>query len=85
MFTFFVKFVNNDFFIFLKKKSMCKLILYCTENVSLNIAKWVYDIADCCYHDASCMLCLKKMKKSSSEGKGKKAEKDKDRLFCTGC
>jgi len=62
MFTFFlVGFVNNrNFFLFFllgkKIESMCTFILYCTENVSLNIAKWVYDdIAECCYH-ASCML-----------------------------
>lgn len=32
--------------------------LFCIaqKTFSLNIAKWVYDIADCCYHDASCML-----------------------------
>lgn len=37
---------------------------------SFNIAKWVCDIADCCYHDASCMLWKKKKERK------KEAEKD---------
>lgn len=84
-----VGFVNNSdsfFFIFgeqrqkkqRKYQNMCTFILYRTEKkitFSLNIAKWVCDIADCCYHDASCMLGKKKTQ-------GKQKER---RLFCTGC
>lgn len=34
---------------------------------SLNIAKWVYDIADCCYHDASYVVKKKKRMKKEAE------------------
>lgn len=57
---FVVGFVNNsNFFIFLGKKKLKVCVhLFCIAQkmFSLTIAKWVYDIADCCYHDASCML-----------------------------
>lgn len=46
---------------------------------SLNIAKWVCDIADCCSHDASCMLWKKKKKER------KKKNDEKAQPFCTGC
>lgn len=38
---------------------------------SLNIAKWVCDIADCCYHDASCVLWKKQKKKKQSRKRWK--------------
>lgn len=66
---------------------MCKFILYRTENVSLNIAKWVYDIADCCYYDASCMLWLRKLKKIIIRGEEKEKHEELVvlyRLFISG-
>lgn len=86
MFTFFVVgFVNNsNFFIFLEKKKISKVCvhLFCIAQkmFSFNIAKWVCDIADCCYHDASCMLWKKKKGKKKRSRKRRKAQ-----TFCTGC
>lgn len=64
MFTLYVVgFVNNDnvFFILLffweKILKVCVQLFCISQKMfSLNIAKWVYDIADCEYHDASCMV-----------------------------
>lgn len=38
---------------------------------SLNIAKWVYDIADCCYHDASYVVKKKKKNEKRSRKRRK--------------
>lgn len=55
---FVVGFVNNSIFLFFGEKIKVCVHLFCIAQkmFSLTIAKWVYDIADCCYHDASCML-----------------------------
>lgn len=68
---FVVGFVNNSnfflfSFIFLEKNIVCvQLFCIAQKMFSLNIAKWVYDIADCDYHDA----CENKRKEKEEPSK----------------
>lgn len=81
MFTFFVVgFVNNsDFFIFLEKKNQNYVYIYFVLHRKKCLV-WILQsgcviFADCCYHDASCMLWKQKTKKRKNREKKRSIEK----------